>query len=867
MGEKNEMTKKPTRFQLKDKDHNQQRRFLAGTSVSLGENTKSTWVTLLRQGSFYHPQHGNFDVTKELLEGFIRNFEARTYGQDIFIDVAHEPQKGAAGEIKKLSVEGGRLRAFVEWTQYGIKAIKEKGFKYLSADYWDNYTDNEQRLEHGPLLAGAGLVTRPHIKRMDPVTLSEYDDSIVIIDPKFAKKLIEEAQKTMKKHLLALTASLATMKLNEATQKQLGEQFEVQAKNLGDDEKALKSLQQSFETLGSSIVKQLAEAGKPADAPANITIQLAEAATNGKSLAEQIQQAIDARDAATAKKLAEDNSSLSAKKKIFSDALDAATGLSDSTKKSLTESVDGLITLNITDEQVTKLAESQITLGNQMEANKKLSEMGYQFNGTPHVVVGGDQSSMRLQETMNNHLKGTSAYANKRLKLLEDKEINGFVKVVLSEFDRIHGARMMQENKVLAGEETMIADTSLPVGVQRTVIMEALSDLRVLELVQTLTDPSAQATTQIPYEVRDTSGVLNGGVVFEGQGIRAASVQQKMDLAYILPKKLAMKLSNEVIHFTRASAINWDAMARNIQSNARVMRELLMALIANEIQRTSDAWNAVAVTAEDVATRLDGSESMIKTVNFPVVRPHQDYTLDGTTIGSVKNGITLVLDATTITAYDGSGTQASGTYYVLTSLNLGYISLVSELGVAVTPSVTTGTIAYSYATNVVKWDIDLPASTTLETHLNKLLQAVGARKAVMNQDRYISPEFLLMSPTLNDTITNASQFERDSQKSGTSQTASGDLATIKALPSFGTNAPGIDLGDERIHMGQRGTTSYVIAKPYMMGQPFEAVDSNGRATGEKMAYGEEYSAIHTPLSIRNRGTGIIVYSADARTAA
>ncbi|WP_457840932.1 hypothetical protein, partial [Staphylococcus aureus] len=81
-----------------------------------------------------------------------------------------------------------------------------------------------------------------------------------------------------------------------------------------------------------------------------------------------------------------------------------------------------------------------------------------------------------------------------------------------------------------------------------------------------MNDFQATTTTQIPYELRDTSAIVNDAIVFEGKPIPPAGIGQYMDTAYILPMKLAMVITNEVVHFSQASAINWDAMARNIES-------------------------------------------------------------------------------------------------------------------------------------------------------------------------------------------------------------------------------------------------------------------------------------------------------------
>jgi hypothetical protein len=196
---------------------------------------------------------------------------------------------------------------------------------------------------------------------------------------------------------------------------------------------------------------------------------------------------------------------------------------------------------------------------------------------------------------------------------------------------------------------------------------------------------------------------------------------------------------------------------------------------------------------------------------------------------------------------------------------LGYITLVDETGALVTPSSTSATVSYSASTNVSKFDLDLPADVTLEKHLNGLLRKVGARKALMKDDRFEAPDFLLMSNTLNDTCTNAEEFVSSLKRNGQDTNAMGDLEAIKALPAMSTNAPGIDLGDERILMGQRGTTTYTVAKAFALSEMIEGRDpTTGELNGTKEAYGQEFNSIHTPKPLADRYTSILVYSATSR---
>jgi hypothetical protein len=411
----------------------------------------------------------------------------------------------------------------------------------------------------------------------------------------------------------------------------------------------------------------------------------------------------------------------------------------------------------------------------------------------------------------------------------------------------------------------------LPASVTRAVIREALSDLRVLELVQVITDPHMGSTVQIPYETRLPGTTLNDGVVYEGQGIPRASVRSDMDLAYVNAMKLSFLLSNEADFFSRNSQIDqidWNAADRLVAINAQIIRERTHMRICNELQRASDSFNAVAVINEDIFAQLTGLNSLIKTANWPVVRPLQVRDLRGSAVGSEQNPITVIVNGTALSEYDGSGTQAAGTYWALENKNMGFVRLTDQTGAPVTPTASSGcTLSYSAATNCAIFDLKLPAGVTLEQHMNGALRAIGAQKSELFNKRLVQPDFLLGGAVLLDLLSNATSFSINDQRAGTDLTKSGDLGVVKGMPAYSSNAPGVDFGNERILIGERGTLSYAIARPWATGAPFEAVDSSGRPTGARMAYGEEFNAIHVPAPVRYKLSSIICYDSDARAAA
>lgn len=855
-------------FRLSEGDQTGRFRFCSDRldGRQLAEGKRDAWVTITRTGLFHDPRYGEFEITLSMLQSMVQNFETNVVGQRIPLDVSHRPQDGAAGYFKKLDVEQGKLRGLVEFTEYGIDAVKKRGMIYLSAEFHENYMTNESpRRECGPTLLGAGLTPRPVIKNLDPVQLSEeaLDGAPpTFVTDRFTRILSEEIRSMWEKLKKQLAAKLGSMKLAEAVVARLVSQFvEAGTKLAISDEEKAKELMEGFVATGEQLAKQLAESGTAEPA----TIHLSVPGPSGLSQddVKRLLAEHQAEQEKQAKTLAETKD---ARVGQFRKALDECEGLKDLSeeqRKELAEFED-LISAETTEEQVQKLAERAIAVGEKLAVSTQLASMGFDVGGSVHLSVDESNTVKKLQEEIISGLRGSYVHSTGQLRLAE--KVHPFVDKVLGEFDRLNGRRLHEEAKILSGGTTGMGDTSLPAGFQRTVIREALSDLRVLELLQTLTDPAATVTTGIPYESRDTSAIQNGGIVYEGQGIHRASVSQAMDYAYILPMKLAFIISNEVMHFSRANQINWDAYARNVESNARVMRELIVVRICNELQRASDAYLAATVANEDVASQLDGATvSTIKTAEFPIVRPHQQTDLQGNNVGSEENPLTVRLNGVAIDRYDGTGSQSAGTYYRVTNYNLGYIQFVDESGSPVTPAASAGAddVSYSYATNVAKFDLDNGA-TDLDLHLNGLLRAIGARKAVMSSDRFVSPDFLLMSPVLNDTATNARQFEAQAKRNGSDTNGQGDLDMLKGVPAWSTNAPGVDLGDERILMGQRGTATYTVAKPFMTGEPFEATDASGNPTGQKQAYGEEYSAIKVPTALRNRLTSVLAYSASAR---
>lgn len=130
-------------------------------------------IQIMRTGTWSHPIYGDFTISEDDLYLFKENFDNKVRKTDIAIDTEHQPEKGAAAWIKHLSVEEGKLYAFVEWTEWGKELLNSKTFKYISPEFQFYYIDSETGEEFKNVLLGAALTNRPFLKNMEPVLFSE----------------------------------------------------------------------------------------------------------------------------------------------------------------------------------------------------------------------------------------------------------------------------------------------------------------------------------------------------------------------------------------------------------------------------------------------------------------------------------------------------------------------------------------------------------------------------------------------------------------------------------------------------------------------------------------------------------------------
>lgn len=839
-------------------------RFLS-LPVVLAEGAKTSWVTVTRTGTFNDPRYGTFEITPVMLAQMVTNFERRVLGQDVFLDVAHNPSDGAAARVVKLAVDNGRLRALVEWTDFGIDAVRKRGFTYLSAEYHEAWRDNEKGEAHGCVLLGAGLTTRPVIKHLDRVTLSESDPddtAKLAIHPNLLKTLESE----MNKHLQALRAKLLAQGLTEAQIKPILDAALKQLEAAAEDETKCLSLVDTFTAAGQALadhVKTLS-AGNGAG---TINLQVGNGLDAG-AVATEVARVMALQESARAA----DATTLAGKVKLLSDTVGAASTLTDEAKTAIVAELRPLVTKALSDDQVKELATYALAQAAKVSAAVQLAGMGYRPpSGSVHITVESGNQIKALQAQVDKRLGFDGMAEDQRYertggKLL--KKNKEFADKALAQYDDLNGHRLAAEHKLLAAGTGQIGDFGVPAVFERTVLREALYNLTGLGFVDVGTAPMA-AVLQIPYSYRDTTAAGASKLrVYELGAIQNAGVIQTYEEARPLPQKLAFKISNEMRYLLGAAPIDFDPLAENVRNVIRIVGEDTDKTIQNEVLRSSDEASVVAGQSDTLTAQVNGTNKIFVTTQFPVVRPRKVYDLKGVQQGSTVNPITVTLNAVARTEYVSGVTLAAGLYWVM-DYNLGEIRFLNELGVLQTPtSAWVLVVVYSYTTNVAKQDLDAANATpaTIAGVYDNLLTKIGARKVVVENDRYYMANMLLMSGAVDNSLGQATTFQANSSRPGTGLNADGSVGMVKGISAYNTRAPGLDTADTRILVGEKGNTRFRMLRPFQMAEMQQARDGSGFFVGAQDGYGEQFIVCMTPTQRKNANTSIVLYSTAGRVA-
>lgn len=167
-------------------------------TIELDEGSNTQWVQILRTGRWDHPKHGELLITRERLQNMVKNFKDNVRGMDLALDAGHRNQDQAYGWFEDLKMDGDRLMAKISFTPPGVRAVNERRYRYLSAEFAPTWRDPETGKVYHDVLMGAALTNRPFVKGMEPVPIMlsedlpecEGEQGIMLVPEKYAGNVL-----------------------------------------------------------------------------------------------------------------------------------------------------------------------------------------------------------------------------------------------------------------------------------------------------------------------------------------------------------------------------------------------------------------------------------------------------------------------------------------------------------------------------------------------------------------------------------------------------------------------------------------------------------------------------------------------------
>lgn len=136
-------------------------------------------IPFFRLGQWKHPVYGDLKIDQPIFDQILANFKAKTLGQEPFVRIGHDtPHKQIFGDtealawIKNIIQEGDVLVAMAEPVNSEIEnLIKEKRYRFASAEYTERGRSKETGKDVGALLSAVALTNEPFLTRLPEATL------------------------------------------------------------------------------------------------------------------------------------------------------------------------------------------------------------------------------------------------------------------------------------------------------------------------------------------------------------------------------------------------------------------------------------------------------------------------------------------------------------------------------------------------------------------------------------------------------------------------------------------------------------------------------------------------------------------------
>ena len=207
-----------------------------GLPVALSDSEFRFIYNLLPVGEFYDKRYGRVSITPDKIKQMADNF-GKCPAYEVPVKIGHSDGAKSPGKVIGVQAKDSGLEITMLVDDETAQAINDKQYRYMSAEFDEDYHDKKTGEKVGAVLLGAALVNQPAHPYVAPLVLA--DD----INPKKSESENQVINSERKDENMSELDDLRTQKAQlEAEMKTLREQSEANAKKLSDIEAQNKAL-------------------------------------------------------------------------------------------------------------------------------------------------------------------------------------------------------------------------------------------------------------------------------------------------------------------------------------------------------------------------------------------------------------------------------------------------------------------------------------------------------------------------------------------------------------------------------------------------------------------------------------------------
>ena len=143
-----------------------------GLPVALSDSETQFIYNLLPVGEFYDKRYGRVSITPDKIKQMAVNF-GKCPAYDVPVKLGHSDGAKSPGKVIGVQAKDNGLEITMLVDPDTAKAINDKQYRYMSAEFDEDYHDKKTGEKVGAVLLGAALVNQPAHPYVAPLVLAD----------------------------------------------------------------------------------------------------------------------------------------------------------------------------------------------------------------------------------------------------------------------------------------------------------------------------------------------------------------------------------------------------------------------------------------------------------------------------------------------------------------------------------------------------------------------------------------------------------------------------------------------------------------------------------------------------------------------